>query len=110
MTPQEIAESYFRSIRAKDIDGLMMLYAQNATFTLPNGKSFAGKTAIRQMHLSVFSAGSPTPTPLAMISSDTAIAVEIEARLADGTVRHTANFYHLDRNGLIERLSVYMRG
>jgi hypothetical protein len=36
--------------------------------------------------------------------------VEIEARLADGTVRRTANFYYLNAAGRIERLSVYMRG
>ena len=38
-----------------------------------------------------------------------AIAVEIEARLPDGTARRTANFYHLNGDGRIQRLSVYMQ-
>jgi ketosteroid isomerase-like protein len=109
MTPEEIANCYFNCIRAKDIARLMTLYADSASFTLPNGKTFAGREVIRQMHLGVFAAGSPTPSPLAMVSSENAIAVEIAARLPDGNVRHTANFYYLDREGLIERLSVYMR-
>lgn len=110
MRPEDVASSYFACIRAKDIDGLMALYAEDATFTLPNGKSASGKAAIRETHLGVFAAGSPSPTPLAMVVGENAIAVEIEARLPDGSVRHTANFYHLDENGLIQSLGVYMRG
>jgi hypothetical protein len=34
----------------------------------------------------------------------------IEARLPDGTVRRTANFYYLNAAARIQRLSVYMRG
>jgi hypothetical protein len=44
-----------------------------------------------------------------MIVGDAAIAVEIEARLPDGSSRRTANFYHLNSQGRIQRLSVYMR-
>jgi hypothetical protein len=50
------------------------------------------------------------PTPLASIAGANSIAVEIEARLADGTVRRTANFYYLNAAGRIQKLSVYMRG
>jgi len=110
MSPENVANRYFASIRAKDIEALMVLYAEDAAFTLPNGKSFSGKDDIRQMHLAVFAAGSPTPTPLAMIVGQSSVAVEIEARLADGSVRHTANFYYLNPDGLIRRVGVYMRG
>ncbi|MFT3965260.1 MAG: nuclear transport factor 2 family protein [Sphingobium sp.] len=110
MQPEHVAQNYFAAIRAKDIDGLIALYAPDASFTLPNGKRFEGVAAIREMHLGVFAAGSPTPTPLAMVVGPSSVAVEIEARLPDGTARHTANFYHLDTDGRIARLSVYMRG
>lgn len=109
MKAEETAQSYFAAIRAKDIDNLMALYADDAVFTLPNGKQFEGKAAIREMHLHVLGAGSPTPTPLAIVESASSVAVEIEAKLPDGTVRHTANFYHLDDAGKIRRLGVYMR-
>jgi len=110
MSPEDVANRYFAAIRAKDIDALMALYAEDATFTLPNGKSATGKAAIRETHLAVFAAGSPSPAPLATVVGENAIAVEIEARLPDGSVRNTANFYQLDEAGLIRRLGVYMRG
>lgn len=109
MNPIDVAERYFAAIRARDIDGLMALYAEEASFTLPTGTTATGKDAIRALHESVFAAGAPFPTPMAMVAGESAIAVEIEARLPDGTVRNTANFYTLDQTGRIARLSVYTR-
>jgi ketosteroid isomerase-like protein len=109
LKPESVVERYFASIRARDIDNLIVLYAQDATFVLPNGKEFSGVAAIRDMHLGVFGASAPLPSPVAMVVGKQSVAVEIEARLADGTVRHTANFYHLTGEGRIHRLSVYMR-
>jgi ketosteroid isomerase-like protein len=106
----ELPDRYFASIRARDIDALMALYVQDAVFTLPDGREFSGTAAIREMHLSVFAAGAPIPTPVAAVVGNGAIAVEIEARLTDGTTRRTANFFHLDGAGLIRRLSVYGQG
>ncbi len=110
MNPTDVTERYFASVRARDLDGLVALYAEDACFTLPNGREFNGIDAIREMHRSVFAAGGPSPTPLASIADAGSIAVEIEARLPDGTVRRTANFYYLNAAGRIQRLSVYMRG
>lgn len=109
MTPNDLADRYFTCIRAKDIEGLAALYAEDALFILPNGQEFQGKEAIREMHLRVFSAGAPVPTPIARVVGANSIAVEIEARLPDGTVRNTANFYTLSQDGRIQRLGVYMR-
>jgi 3-hydroxyisobutyrate dehydrogenase-like beta-hydroxyacid dehydrogenase len=102
-------ERYFAAIRAKDIDALMALYAEDARFTLPNGKVASGKAAIRETHLAVFAAGSPIPTPIARIVGDEGIAVEIEAALPDGSVRNTTNLYRFDEDGRIRALGVYMR-
>jgi len=110
MTSADLSDRYFTSIRARDIDGLMALYAEDAVFTLPDGREFSGAAAIREMHLSVFAAGAPIPTPVATVIGNGSIAVEIEARLADGTARRTANFYHLDAAGHIRRLRVYRQG
>jgi 3-hydroxyisobutyrate dehydrogenase-like beta-hydroxyacid dehydrogenase/ketosteroid isomerase-like protein len=108
--PQQTVDGYFRAIRAKDIDALMALYAADATFTLPNGKSFSGKDEIRKLHLGVFAAGSPYPTPGARFVGAEGIAVEITAQLADGSVRHTTNHYRFDEAGRIRSLGVYARG
>jgi 3-hydroxyisobutyrate dehydrogenase-like beta-hydroxyacid dehydrogenase/ketosteroid isomerase-like protein len=108
--PRKTVDAYFAAVRAKDIDALMSLYATDATFTLPNGKSFSGQGDIRQLHLSVFNAGSPFPTPGARFVGAEGIAVEIAAQLPDGSVRQTTNHYRFDDAGRIRSLGVYARG
>jgi hypothetical protein len=108
--PRKAVDAYFEAIRAKDIDALMSLYAEDASFTLPNGKSFSGKAAIREVHLSVFASGSPFPTPGARFVGAEGIAVEIAAQLPDGSVRQTTNHYRFDDAGKIVSLGVYARG
>jgi ketosteroid isomerase-like protein len=109
MNLSKAIDDYFAAIRARDIERLMALYAENATFSLPDGRQFAGIDAIRAMHLNVFSAGAPLPFPGAMILAQSAAAVEIEARLPDGSGRHTTNHFYLNADGRIERLSVYVK-
>src|SRR5262249_49877975 len=104
-----LADRYFACIRGRDLDGLAALYAADATFILPDGREFTGVAAIRQMHQGVFAAGAPVPTPGPRVTGESGVAVEIAARLPDGTVRHTANFFHLDGEGRIQRLSVYQK-
>jgi uncharacterized protein (TIGR02246 family) len=108
--PTELADRYFASVRARDIDGFIALFAEDATFTLPDGTELSGKTAIREMELRVFSAGAPTPSRMASVESDNAIAVEVHVRILDGTTRRMANFFQLDVEGRIKRLSVYRQG
>jgi hypothetical protein len=110
MNPSDLADRYFAAIRGRDIDSLAALYAPDATFSLPDGREFAGADAIRQMHMGVFAAAAPVPTPGPRVVGESAVAVEIAAQLPDGTVRRTANFFHLDALGRIQRLSVYMKG
>ena len=108
--PQATVDGYFAAVRARDIDALMALYAEDATFTLPNGKSFTGKDTIRGVHQSVFDSGSPFPHPGARFVGAEGIAVEIEAQLPDGSVRNTTNHYRFDETGKILSLGVYARG
>jgi uncharacterized protein (TIGR02246 family) len=109
VNPRDVADRYFAAIRSRDIESLMALYADDATFVLPNGKESRGVAAIRAMHEGVFNASSPKPLPQAVVLGEAAVAVEIEAQMPDGSSRRTANFYHLNSHGLIQRLSVYMR-
>ena len=109
MDPKAIAERYFAAITARNINDLIGLYADDATLVLPNGKESKGVAAIEQTHQGVFNAAAPTPFPQAMIVGDAAIAVEVEARMPDGTSRRTANFFHLNSQGRIQRLNIYMR-
>lgn len=103
-------DGYFEAIRAKDIDALMALYADGATFTFPSGKTFTGKDSIRTVHQSVFASASPFPTPGTRFAGPEGIAVEIDAQLPDGSARQTTNHYRFDGTGKIASLGVYARG
>lgn len=109
-TPGATVDVYFAAVRAKDIDALMDLYAEGATFALPNGKEFTGKETIRAVHQSVFDSGSPMPQPGMRFAGPGAMAVEIETHLPDGSVRQTTNHYRFDDQGRIVLLKVYARG
>jgi hypothetical protein len=106
----KLVERYFANMRARDIEGLVKLFSPQATFILPDGRELSGSVAIHEMYGKLFAAMAPSPTPLAVIAAAHGVATEIEARLANGTIRRTANFFHFNDDGLIERLSVYARG
>lgn len=106
----ELTELYFSSVRNRDAEALAALFTEDAMMILPDGRELAGRAAIRGMYDYLFSTTAPSPTPIASVIGANAVATEIEARLPDGTIRRTANFFHLDGAGLIRRLSVYARG
>jgi ketosteroid isomerase-like protein len=109
MSKHDLAESYFARIRNRDLEGLLSFFSTDAVLKLPDGREFAGTDAIREMYRGLFAAQAPSPTPMAVIIGTDAIAVEIEARLPDGSVRRTANFFHLDPRDQIQRLNIYAR-
>lgn len=110
MRPTELTERYFACMRSRDLEGLAALFTEDAVAVLPDGREVQGRAGIRGMYQHIFGAGAPSPTPLATIAAADGAATEIEARLPDGSVRRTANFFHLDAEGRIVRLSVYARG
>ena len=109
MDHSKLVDRYFANMRERNIEGLAQLFARDATFTLPDGRELSGIAAIHEMYVKLFAAMSPSPTPLAVVAGAQAVATEIEARLPNGTVRRTANFFHFNDEGLIKRLSVYAR-
>ena len=105
-----VVDAYFAAVRARDIDAWLALFAEDATYALPNGAVYQGKAAIREFQAMVFASGSPFPHPRGRFVGAEGIAVEIEAELPDGSVRHTTNHYRFDDAGKIRSLTVYMRG
>ena len=105
-----MVDRYFANMKARNLEGLVKLFAQDATFILPDGRELSGTPAIHDMYAKLFAAMPPSPTPLAVIAGPHGVATEIEARLPNGTIRRTANFFHFNEQGLIRRLSVYARG
>lgn len=110
MSPAEVAERYIACVRARDLDGWMDLFADDAVYRLPNGTEFAGKVAIREFQAKVFGSGAPFPTPVGRLVDGNRMAVQVQAQLPDGTVRHTANVYTLGDDGRIALLEIYARG
>jgi hypothetical protein len=92
-----------------DLEGMASLFAETAVVTLPDGRELAGLDAIKGMYTQIWGAA-PSPSPQAFVAGPNGVAVEIETHLPDGSSRRTANFFHLDADGRIERLSIYRRG
>ena len=110
MPPADLVDAYFAHMRARDLEGLSALFAEDAVMLLPDGREVAGLPQLRAMYQYIFGAQAPSPNPLITVLGADVVAVEIEARFEDGTSRNTANFFHLDADGRIARLSVYRRG
>jgi 3-hydroxyisobutyrate dehydrogenase-like beta-hydroxyacid dehydrogenase len=108
--PRATAEAYFAAVRAKDIDAFVALFAEDAVYSIPNGKTMTGPAEIREFQTMVFSSGSPFPIPQGWFVGGDGVAVEVEARLGDGSVRQTTNHYRFDDAGKIRQLTVYARG
>jgi len=109
LNSQQAVDRYFEGIRTKDVEGLVALYADDATFVLPSGKEFSGVAAIREMHRGVLASSTPMPSPVSMVVTDSSVAVENEVHLPDGTIRRTANFFYVNDDGRIRRISIYAR-
>jgi len=110
LSPHAVAERYIACVRARDLDGWVALFDENAVYILPNGNAYEGVAAIREVQQMVFAASPPSPTAKSMLAEGNRIAVEIEVRLPDGGTRRTVNHYTLNDAGRITRLSVYMQG
>ncbi|MFM6930711.1 MAG: NAD(P)-binding domain-containing protein [Novosphingobium sp.] len=107
--PVETVKAYVAAVRARDLDGFVSLFADTATYTVPNGKTMNGPAEIREFQAMVFGAGQPSPTPLEWFVAPDGVAVEIEAKLPDGSVRLTTNHYRFDASGRISSLKVFAR-
>ena len=104
-----IADRYFQHIRERNLNAIVGLFAKDATCVMPDGRSFSGEAAVQDWFSKLFATQTLTPRIVATVASDSALAVEIENDLPDGTKRNTANFFHLDSAGLIAHLRVYRR-
>lgn len=108
--PDGVAARYFTGMRARDLAGVLALFAPEAVLWVPDGRRFDGVEAIGGWFTHLFGVVGPTPHAVSEVSSSRAIAVEIETQLPDGTTRRTANFFDLDERGLISGLRSYARG
>lgn len=108
MSHVEIVDQYFASVRARDIDAFMALFANDAIFITPDGRSHAGADAIRTMESAVFATENPpTPSPGPVVANEYSAAVEVEVRLPNGAIHRMGSFFQFNASGSIQRLSIY---
>lgn len=109
MNTEHLARTYYRKVNARDLEGLLSLFADDAEFTLPDGRKVAGLAAIRQMYERVFSLGGPQPQPTSFVAAEHGVAAEVEVHLADGTVRQMASFFQVGADETFTAVGVYQR-
>lgn len=108
MQSVQVVDRYFCSVRARDIDAFMALFADDAVFITPDGRSHVGAHAIREMEKAVFAADNPpTPAPGHVIADEFSAAVEVEVRLPNGLIHRMGSFFQFNHSGSIQRLSIY---
>lgn len=110
MTAESLARKYYRFINAKDVDGVLSVLSDNATFLLPDGREVSGKDALRRMYTHVFAAGGPQPQPVRIVASESDAAVQVEVALADGRILQMASFFTMGPDETFEAVAVYQRG
>ncbi|WP_340589014.1 nuclear transport factor 2 family protein [Erythrobacter alti] len=110
MSAEHLARTYYRNINAKDLEGVLALFSDNATFNLPDGRVVVGKDNLRDMYTHVFAQGGPQPRPVNIVATDTDAAVQVEVTLSDGTTLHMASFFAMDSADTFDAVSVYQRG
>lgn len=109
MDNRRLADQYFSIVNSGDLDALCALYTKDAVVGIPNGTELHGVAAIRTMYSGLFADNAPAPKPINVITGPDSIAAQLEIRLPSGEVRHTANFFQLNKDGLITRMTVYLR-
>jgi len=110
MKAEHLARNYYRSINAKDVEGVLSLFAEDAVFNLPDGRVVSGKDALRQMYMHVFAQGGPQPQPVNIVANEMHAAAQIEVTLADGAKLHMASFFAMGAGDTFNSVSVYERG
>jgi ketosteroid isomerase-like protein len=107
---RQLADDYFSGMRSRDVERIVAKFAPRGTILLPDGREVSGEDALRALYSGLFAANPPTPSPRNFVVGPDQVAVEIDARLDDGSSRRTANFFRFDDQGRIELVSIYRRG
>ncbi len=109
MNTEHLARTYYRKVNAKDLEGLLALFADDAVFILPDGRQVSGVAEIRQMYERVFAHGGPQPQPVSFVAADHGVAAEVQVHLSDGTVRRMASFFQAGADEKFTSVGVYQR-
>jgi hypothetical protein len=106
--PADTAQAYFRAINARDPQAIRDVFAAEGALVTPAGR-ISGRDAIAAFYAAqAFTAPDLHAEPGPLLVGGDSVAVEIVLRM-HGQRTRVADFF-LVRDGLIERLAVYLAG
>ena len=111
-------QSYFDAVDAKDVDGVLAHFADDATLTVQTDHAtFSGAEEIRRMFTDFFDASVSIFHEIRnIVIEESAGKVATEqgyiGELVDGTKNdmHNCNFFTFDEEGKFERVIIWMAG
>jgi hypothetical protein len=109
---------YFELCDSKDLDAVMAQYAPDASETvMPDGDTFAGAQAIRNMYVNLFADFARMRHEIARVVVDprrgrVATEQKFVGTRADGTVEemYNCNFFDFNEQGRVTRVYIWMSG
>ncbi|MDT5011051.1 MAG: steroid Delta-isomerase [Mycobacterium sp.] len=105
-----VAERYVEAVNSADGDALLALFAEDATLTHPVGVD-NGHTEIVDFHTDVIFEGQVRMSIVRRIEKGNIEVAQLEGTspLNEDTVVHTADFFTLNDDGLVQTLDIYYR-
>jgi uncharacterized protein (TIGR02246 family) len=111
-------QTYFDAVDAKDVDGVLRHFADDATLTVQTDQvTFAGADEIRRMFTDFFAASKTIGHEIRNIVVEESVGkVATEqgyfGELHDGTKNdmHNCNFFDFDEDGKFKRVIIWMVG
>jgi steroid delta-isomerase len=105
------AEAYLARVNARDIDGLVALFAPDAVLLAAGGQRLQGADAIREFYASTVLAAEPSVRAVHFVQQDASCVMELEATTAaaPGSTARLADVLTVGGDGRIVRLAIYMQ-
>ncbi len=105
---EALLRRYFASVKARDIDTLMQLYAAQGRLLLGSGQQIVGRDALRGFFEKLFAHSPPSPEPVRILGSGLSWVAQLEITLHSGAKQRVLDLFTLTDDGEIAELAIYM--
>lgn len=103
----EVVERYLEAYNEKDLDGILALYAEDASMEDPVGSEpRSGRAAIREFYEHGFAMGAKVALDGGIRCAGDSVAFPMRASLGDTTIE-IIDVFDLDSDGRIARMRAY---
>lgn len=109
--PIDAVSLYYRRVDAKDVNGILDLFAVNATYRRPGYPALVGRDALREFYLNerVIKSGNHTVTHLVRDGAEVAVRGTFVGTLKDGSTASLefADFFRVQGGVFAERTTYF---